>query len=262
MEFPVIHIKNSQMEIQTNNNRGSSSNFDNRHNRGRVIAGLIVVIAGTVLLAKQLGVGMPYWLFTWPMLLIAIGLYIGFRHNFRNPGWMIPTGIGLVFLTEHLVPDVELRQFIWPTIIIAIGLFMIIRPRGRGNAEYWKNWENRDSQSLSDSAFETVTIFGGDKKQIISKDFRGGESVCAFGGVEINLTQADINGTATIEVVQLFGGTKIIVPPHWKVLTDELVCVFGSLEDKRQVAGSIVDGTKTLVLKGTCIFGGIDLRSF
>ena len=94
---------------------------------------------------------------------------------------------------------------------------MIFRPRGRSRGEYWKNWENRDSQSLSDNAFETVTIFGGDKKLIISKDFKGGESVCAFGGVEINLTQADINGNATIEVVQLFGGTKIIVPPHWKV---------------------------------------------
>ncbi len=249
------------MDLQTKN-RNEPSNFGNRHNRGRAIAGLIVVIVGALLLAKQVGAEMPYWLFTWPMVLIAVGLYIGFRHNFRNPGWMIPTGIGLVFLLEHLVPDVQLRQYIWPIVIIAIGLFMIIRPRGRSRDEYWKNWENRDTQSLADSAFETVTIFGGDKKQIISKDFKGGESVCAFGGVEINLTQADINGSATIEVVQLFGGTKIIVPPHWKVLTDELVCVFGSLEDKRQVAGSIVDGTKTLVLKGTCIFGGIDLRSF
>ncbi len=250
------------MELQTKDNRNENSNINNRHYRGRAIAGLIVVIVGALLLARQVGVEMPYWLFTWPMLLVAIGLYIGFRHNFRNPGWMIPTGIGLVFLMEHLVPDVELRQYIWPIVIIAIGLFMIFRPRGRNQGEYWKHWENRDAQSFSDSAFETVTIFGGDKKQIISKDFRGGESVCAFGGVEINLTQADINGTATIEVVQLFGGTKIIVPPHWKVLTDELVCVFGSLEDKRQVAGTIVDGTKTLVLKGTCIFGGIDLRSF
>ena len=128
--------------------------------------------------------------------------------------------------------------------------------------DYWKNWENRDARSFADSAFETVTIFGNDKKKKNKKNKRGSENIYAFGGVEINLTQADINGTATIEVVQLFGGTKIIVPPHWKVLTDELVCVFGSLEDKRQVAGSVVDGSKILVLKGTCIFGGIDLKSF
>lgn len=250
------------MELQSNNNKNAPVNGDNRFNRGRALGGLIVVIVGTILLAKQVGVDFPYWFFTWPMLLITIGVYVGFRHSFRNPGWLIPTGIGLLFLLEDIVPELELRQFIWPIIIISIGLFMIFRPRGRNRGEYWKNWDSRDSESFSDNAFETVTIFGGDKKQIISKDFRGGESVCAFGGVEINLTQADINGTATIEVVQLFGGTKIIVPSHWKVQTDELVCVFGSLEDKRQVAGSVVDATKVLVLKGTCIFGGIDLRSF
>jgi predicted membrane protein len=249
------------MELQPNNNRKDSVNTDNRHNRGRAIAGLIVVVVGTVLLAKQLGVNFPYWFFTWPMFLVALGLFIGFRHSFRNPGWMIPTGIGLLFLLEHIVPELELKQYIWPIIIISVGLFMIFRPRTR-SGEYWKRWDKTGSESLSDSAFETVTIFGGDKRQIISKDFKGGESVCVFGGVEINLTQADLTGGATIEVVQLFGGTKIIVPPHWRVQTDELVCVFGSLEDKRQVTGTIVDASKTLTLKGTCMFGGIELRSF
>lgn len=262
-DFGVIHIKNKQkMELQGNNSRKESTNSDNRHNKGRAIAGLIVVLVGTVLLARQLGVEFPYWFFTWPMLLVAIGLYVGFRHSFRNPGWMIPTGLGLLFLLEHLVPELELKPYIWPIIIISIGLFMIFRPRGRSRGEYWKNWEKANSESFTDSAFETVTIFGGDKRQIISKDFKGGESVCVFGGVEINLTQADLTGPATIEVVQLFGGTKIIVPPHWRVQTDELVCLFGSLEDKRQMTGSAVDATKTLTLKGTCMFGGIDLRSF
>ena len=224
-----------------------------------------MVAVGVVLLAKQVGVDFPYWFFSWPMLLITIGLYVGFRHSFRNIGWLFPTAIGAVFLINDIIPELELKQFLWPIIIIVVGLVMIFRPRGRNRGEeYWKQRYNQgnNSESFSNNAFETVTIFGGDKKQIISKDFKGGESVCAFGGVEINLTQADIVGTAEIEVVQLFGGTKIIVPPHWKVQSDELVCIFGSLEDKRQIAGSTVDPSKTLILKGTCIFGGIDLRSF
>jgi predicted membrane protein len=253
------------METQNSSNKNLEPVGDEgRSNRGRALGGLIIVVVGTVLLAKQVGVDFPYWFFSWPMLLITIGVYVGFRHSFRNPGWLIPVGIGTLFLLEDIVPELQLKQFIWPIIIIGIGLFMIFRPRSRNRGEYWRQRynQNNDSEYFSNNAFETVTIFGGDKKQIISKDFKGGESVCAFGGVEINLTQADINGKAEIEIVQLFGGTKIIVPPHWKVVSDELVCVFGSLEDKRQVAGSVVDATKTLVLKGTCIFGGIDLRSF
>jgi predicted membrane protein len=248
-----------QMEKQDNTKPEPYNNV-RPPNRGRALGGLIIVIIGLVLLAKQFGVHFPDWFFTWPMILITVGVYVGFRHSFRNPGWMIPTGIGVMFLIEQLVPEVELKQYIWPIAIIAIGLFMIFRPRGnRRHGDYWKQ---RYNESLADSGFESVTIFGGDKKQIISKDFKGGESVCAFGGVEINLSQADINGRAEIEVVQIFGGTKIIVPPHWKIQTDELVCVFGSLEDKRQVTGGTVDAEKVLILKGTCIFGGIDLRSF
>jgi len=254
------------METQNSSNKNLEPlNDGNQFNRGRALGGLVVVIVGTILLAKQVGVDFPYWFFTWPMALIAIGVYVGFRHSFRNPGWLIPVGIGALFLIEDIAPEIGIKQFIWPIIIISIGLFMIFRPRGRNRgAEYWKQRYNSSnmSESFASNAFETVTVFGGDKKQIISKDFKGGESVCFFGGVEINLTQADINGIAEIEVVQCFGGTKIIVPPHWRVQSDELVCVFGSLEDKRQVAGSVVDPTKTLVLKGTCIFGGIDLRSF
>jgi len=251
------------METQ-NTNKNLEPIKSSGFNRGRALGGLIVVAVGVVLLAKQVGVDFPYWFFSWPMLLITIGLYLGFRHSFRNLGWLFPTAIGAVFLINDIVPELELKQYLWPIIIIVIGLVMIFRPRGRNRGEeYWKQrYDHGNSESFSNNAFETVTIFGGDKKQIISKDFKGGESVCAFGGVEINLTQADIVGTAEIEVVQLFGGTKIIVPPHWKVQSDELVCIFGSLEDKRQIAGSTVDPSKTLILKGTCIFGGIDLRSF
>jgi|SRR5688572_8836776 len=253
------------METQNTNNNLEPIKEDTHVNRGRAVAGLIVVVVGVTLLAKQMGVDFPYWFFSWPMLLIAVGFYIGFRHSFRSPGWLFPVGIGTLFLLEDLVPTLEMKQFIWPIIIISVGLFMIFRPRGRRNrGDYWAQRQEKGytSEYFSSNGFETVTIFGGEKKQIISKDFKGGESTCFFGGVEINLTQADIQGTAEIEVLQCFGGTKIIVPPHWKVQSDELVCIFGSLEDKRQVVGSTVDPTKVLVIKGTCIFGGIDLRSF
>jgi hypothetical protein len=260
------------METQNSNrNLETTSNNQNPYNRGRVMGGLVVIIVGVLFLAKTVGVDFPYWFFSFPMLLIAIGLYIAFRHSFRNFGWLIPTGIGAFLLAEEIVPEVEVKQYLWPFIIIAVGLFMIFRPRRHRDGDFHRRWErdwNKNnvtgpvSESFADKTFETVTFFGSDKKQIISKDFKGGETICFFGGTELNLTQSDVNGYATVEVVQCFGGTKIIVPPHWKVQTDELVCIFGALEDKRQVAGSVVDPSKVLILKGTCIFGGIDLRSF
>ena len=85
--------------------------------------------------------------------------------------------------------------------------------------------------------------------------------VTIFGGSELNMSQADINGVVTIEVVQIFGGTKLIVPSNWKIQTSELVSVFGGIDDKRQLTTS-QDETKVLNLRGTSIFGGIDIRSY
>lgn len=265
------------METQENKSinptpQGKPSSSFQPDNSGRIFAGLIVILVGGVLLAEKAGADIPNWITSFPMLLIAIGVFIGAKHKFSNWGWMIPTGIGLVLLTDVFLEDVSLAQFIWPAVIIAIGLIMIFKPK-RNRDHAWKRWQERRyerfgatteaAQSIEsdEDVIETVTVFGGAKKNIISKNFKGGETVTFFGGAEINLTQADINGRAVLEMVQVFGGTKLVVPSNWKIQTEELVCVFGGLDDKRKNIAT-PDENKVLVLRGTCVFGGIDIKSY
>ena len=253
--------------METQYNKDTNQPVENERNPfggGRAIAGLIVVIVGTLLLAREVGADIPYWFFSWHMLLIAFGLYLGARHSFRNPVWLIPVAIGSAFLIEDLVPEIRVREYFWPLLIIGVGVVMILRSRRRSGGDIFKDWERKANAatSMSEGSFESVTIFGENKKQVLSKDFKGGESVCVFGGVEINLTQADITGRIPLEIVQVFGGTKLIVPSHWKIDTEEVVSVFGGLNDKRQVQNTVMDPSKVLVLKGTTFFGGIDIKSF
>jgi len=260
------------METQENKSATPSGKPSGQHssNSSRALAGLIVVAVGGVLLANKAGADIPDWLISFPMLLIAVGLFIGVKHKFTNWGWMIPTGIGLVLLTDRLITDISISQFIWPVIIIGVGLVMIFRPK-RHRHEAWQRWNEKryaqypateaPTQNTAEDVIEVVTVFGGAKKIIISKDFKGGESVTFFGGVELNLTQADINGRAVLEMVQVFGGTKLVVPSNWKIQTEELVCVFGGLDDKRKNV-TAADESKVLILKGTCVFGGIDIKSY
>lgn len=247
-----------------------NTNFDNRGSRhkfrdGRTFGGLVIVVVGTLLLAREVGVYFPSWLFSWPMFLIVLGFYIGVRHHFKNPGFLIPMAIGTVFLIDRMVPDVSLHEYLWPVVIIGVGLVMILRSRTRQeNDSLFRMLDRgRINPDKGDSGiFETVTIFGENKHQVLSKDFKGGESVCVFGGAEINLMQADINGRVPVELVQVFGGTKLIVPSHWKIESEEVVTIFGGLNDKRQFNNTATDPTKILVLRGTSIFGGIDIKSF
>jgi len=254
------------MESQYNKNTNlpttekSGGNFGG----GRALAGMIIIVVGTLLLARQVGADLPYWLFSWPMFLIALGFYIGARHSFRQWVWLIPVMIGTAFLLEDMLPELRIREYFWPLMIIIFGIVMVFRARKKGSGDLFKNWERQASSATASTEdfFESVTIFGENKKQVLSKDFKGGESVCVFGGVELNLTQADINGRVPIEIVQVFGGTKLIVPAHWRIQTEEVVSIFGGLNDKRQTMNVATDQTKVLVLKGTTLFGGIDIKSY
>jgi predicted membrane protein len=245
---------------------------------GRVLGGVVIVIIGGLLLARSVGADLPAWIFTWPMIPIFIGLFIGAKHRFRHPGWLIPVAVGAVFLAINMFSEeIDSSQFFWPVIIIAVGLLMIIRPkrrfRGR-DGETWKRWHERRHQryqqkfgtdyvqETEEGVIDSVTIFGGTKKVVLSKDFKGGDAVTIFGGVEINLTQADIQGRAVLELVQVFGGAKLVVPSNWKIQVDEMVSIFGGLDDKRNPTTLHPDDDKVLILKGTSIFGGIDIKSY
>ena len=233
-----------------------------------MLTGVFVLIIGIAALLKATLTDFPDWLFSWQMLLIAFGMFIGLRHNFRGPSWLILVLIGGIFLLNEIYPEVSFRRFMWPVAIIVVGLFIILRPR-RG----WKFNPNKKTEGGSDSFFtedidyskedfvDNTSIFGGAKKIVISKNFRGGDLVNIFGGTELDLSQADFNGVAIIELTTIFGGTKLLVPSNWSVKS-EAVTIFGGMEDKRRMQAVPEASEKTLLIRGTVIFGGIDIKSF
>jgi hypothetical protein len=236
------------------------------HNRsGRVFGGLIIVAVGVIFLARETGVHFPHWLFSWEMFLIALGVYVGARHSFRGFGWLIPIFIGSLLLVDDFYPYADLRDYMWPLIIIAVGLAMIFRTGHKKKDHSWKRWEaDHGMENYLDDYIDSTVIFGNVKKNVISKNFKGGDTVTIFGGTEINLMQADVAGKIVLDMTQIFAGVKLIVPPHWKIQSDDLVAIFGGIEDKRPILAdaSVVNPEKVLVLRGTCVFGGIDIKSY
>jgi predicted membrane protein len=247
--------------------------------RPRIWSGIVLLAAGFLLLAYKMGAPVPGWVFTWPVLLIAIGMLTGIRSRFHNPGSLIMIMIGGIFLIDQINPELNFQDYILPAILIGIGIVYILRP-GQGYVSYrkrkWqrsfydlpeapstKKFHNENGPVATEGNAEFVEInavFGGVKKIILSKNFRGGEINCFMGGAEINLMQADIQKPITLEVNNVFGGTKLIVPSNWNV-KNEVTAVFGAIEDKRNVSG-FPDPSKTLVLDGTCIFGGISIINY
>ncbi len=237
--------------------------------RGKMLAGVFIILIGLVYLGKQMGLPVPTWLFTWPVLLIVIGVITGIKHSFKNKGWLILVTIGSIFLVEDMYPEMGLSNYIWPVIIIVVGIEMIL---GANRKKKWhqeflesenSTSENKDNNDkIKDNFINSTSIFAGIQKKIISKDFGGGDVMNFFGGTEIDLSQADINGTVTIEITQVFGGTKLIVPSHWEV-RQEITAIMCGVEDKRKNVSNLdASHPKILILRGTSIMGGIDIKSY
>ncbi len=122
--------------------------------------------------------------------------------------------------------------------------------------------QSSSSSGFTDDDYVKITsIFGDVRRMVLSKNFLGGEVVNIFGGSDINLIQADIKQPVVIDMFQLFAGSKIIVPSHWKVKS-EVVSVFGDVDDRRFVHnGQQHDENKILYIRGTSIFGGVTIKS-
>jgi len=264
--------------------------YPNNPRDGKVLAGIILLAVGAILLLKEFLIPQNIHIELWPLWLIGWGLFVGAKSNFHKPTSFILLGLGGIFLVTENIP--HSGSVFWPLAIIAFGLWMILRRRSSFDKEYWDkryshkwDWRNYTGYSPNDPAagqpsstvppssnplghppigddyLDAVSVFGGVKKTILSKDFKGGEIVNIFGGAELDFTQADINGRVIIDITQIFGGTKIIVPSNWQVVSD-LAAVFAGVDDKRMKSTAMPNSDKILVLKGVSIFAGIDIRSF
>jgi len=241
-----------------------------------ILTGLVLLGFGASLIADRMGYVVPEWLISWETILIAVGIFIGEKHHFRNLSFLIPIAIGVIFLVNDFYPDLTVRHYVGPGVLILIGLILILRPR-----KVW-NWKERPhgrhhhkrshryyeyeygydtTVKSGEDYMDTVSIFGSTKKNIMSKNFKGGEATSFFGGTEINLMQADITGEIILDLTQVFGGCKLIIPAHWEVKS-EVVNIFGGMEDKRPVQNVTTDHTKVVVIRGTSIFGGLEVRSY
>ena len=67
---------------------------EQRHGSGHVWTGILLLLIGTVALLRSYVPDFPEWLFSWQMLLIALGLFIGLRHRFHGVAWFVLLLIG------------------------------------------------------------------------------------------------------------------------------------------------------------------------
>ncbi len=245
--------------------RGRFSRFDSeQRHRNRVFFGIAMAIVGLVLMLTTMRVLPCIDLeMSWPALLILLGLFIGMKNKFRNNAWWILILVGIAnFTPQFEIMGRPSRDYAWPAAIIVIGLAIALRPRRKMDC-IPGNHKGAMTAINNESTLNMDVTFGGRKEIVTSKDFKGGSVSVTFAGAEINLAQADTTEpTVVLDLKVSFGGVQIVVPSHWDV-QNEINPSFGSVEDERTIQTATTGETrKTLILRGHCSFGSIELKSY
>lgn len=225
----------------------------------RAIIGVILVLIGLFLVLRNTGIFpdfIDHVVFSWPMLLVAIGLVMTLGASEKTAG-VIVMAVGGFFLVPTIFRETfHAYNMFWPSIFIIIGVIFIFTKR--------RGWNSVTTTSTTgDEYIDLVHVFSGGERQIVSDNFKGGKITAVFGGSEIDLTKSKLApGVSELEIACVFGGTTIIVPDDWWVKI-EVVPVLGGFGDSRKLnPGRTVDPSKQLVIKGAVVFGGGEVKSY
>jgi predicted membrane protein len=216
----------------------------------QILTGLLVLALGVGFLLDALnimefGYALKTW---WPIIVIIIAM----AALLSNPRmWVWPTATG-AFATLLLLRNLDVVTFnvwslIWPTIIILVGLSILFRREG---------WDRPKDDS--EDAVTATALFSGQNIRSVSHAFKGGDISAIFGGIELDLRDAKINGKATMNIFTAFGGVDIKVPEGWVVKVSGMP-IFGGWEDKTKKPAD-VKNAPLLKVNGTCLFGGVSIK--
>lgn len=223
----------------------------------RVVLGLALITMGVLFTLDNLGVDDVwdfFWFYGWPSLFMVAGLskllWPGSGAG-RAFGFVL-FGIGAVMLLDRDRLgwlDFELWDLL-PVIFVLIGASLL-----------WRGVLGRSKAAVGESqtqVINAVAVLGGSRRTTGSDDFQGGDLVAFMGGVEVDLTQAAIQGEpAVIDAFAMWGGVEIRVPRQWGV-TVQGIPLLGGFEDN-----TVQPETPTgrLIVKGFAIMGGVEVKN-
>jgi len=232
---------------------------------GRGLIGALMLAFGLLLLAGSLGYIHAGFDTLWPLLLIIWGVWIVSRAF----GGDRPLTQKIEDAIHHSVSDrirdevnQKVHDSVYPNNIP--GAAKKSSPRDWGETvrsaiqDTWSGWTGRES---TDPEFDYMAIFGAIKQRVTVKNFRGGRLTAIFGGFEVDLTRADIEGqTAVIDASALMGGGEIRVPYAWVIEIRGIALLGGYTDETHQ---EVTDATtaKRLIVKGVAALGGVVIKN-
>jgi hypothetical protein len=89
--------------------------------------GVLLLAIGVISMVQNIGVFIPDWVISWHSIMLAIGILIGYRKNFKAGGWIILVLIGGLFTLESIL-TISFASYMPALVLIGLGAYLLLKP--------------------------------------------------------------------------------------------------------------------------------------
>jgi predicted membrane protein len=166
---------------------------------------------------------------------------------------LIFTLVGILFLLDNFYLIRFGFSELWPFVLILVGIAILKH-----------GYSGSKGRSTDVDYIDHSAVLGGGEYRYTSKTLKGGKLFAFMGGCEVDLRQADIqDDEMMIDIFAMMGGIEIKVPESWQVTVRGLPLMGGLSNNtyQRQAESGTAPTGKKLLVKGTAIMGGIEVKN-
>ncbi len=220
--------------------------------------GLFLILVGIILGLNFLGVTNINLFFDgWWTIFILVPSLNGLIKGDDRTGALIGLIIG-IFLLLSCQDVIDFKLFVKlfiPAILIIIGLSIIFKDKVKDVAVK-KMVKINDKEIDMDHTY--TSTFSEEKINLDSEKLENCSINSIFGSVSLDLRNAIIDEDVVISNYVVFGGVTIRVTKDVNVVV-KTTSIFGGVDNKTGRNKS-KENVKTIYIKGTILFGGIDIK--
>lgn len=221
---------------------------------GNMLWGLVFIVIGIIFGLNAVGLTDINIFFNgWWTLFIIVPSFIGVIKESQkvwNYIWLL-IGITLLLAAQGILDISKIGKLIFPAILVIIGVSLIFKDTVGGKVNDKIKELNKEGKE------EYYATFSGEKLTFTGNEFKGANLNAIFGGIELNLRNANIEKDQIINTTSVFGGIDIFVPNNVNVKVKS-TSIFGGTDNK---ITENKENMPTIYIKSFCLFGGTEIKN-
>lgn len=221
--------------------------------KGNLIWGILLIAIGIIIGLNSLGITNITLFFDgwWTLFIIIPNLVdiIKDPRKMSNYIWLV-VGVVLLLCAQGILRFEIVGKLILPSILVAIGLSLLLKDKVEAKVK--EKIKNLNKDGLE----EYYATFSGQEIHPRGDEFKGASLNAIFGGIDLNLSEAQIQKDTLINITSVFGGVDIKVPANVNVKVQG-TSIFGGVDNKVK---KYTENLPTIYVKAFCLFGGADIK--